>query len=1085
MAMKKHPLSFIIFAMGIVIITLSVGYLSQNTDALLRENNQDPEPSQTQVTSADSIDPDLEHSRREEIQSAVEILIEKGKSAALQKQWENAIRFFKNAEEMAPKNREVALSLGRLQAQVGQDSNANKHFLKALELSKTNSEKLELHNFYGVFLKQRNRPEEAIAQFEALIQLQPSDGYAYFHLGDLARSRGQFETALSHYREAITRIPGHGPSRMGRSFCLIRLNRYAEARARLEEDIKVFPNESTFYHALARVLAAAPLAPIRDGARSLQIVKDLIGELGFYPQLTETLAMALAEVGEYQQAEKFQAQAIAYVGLDLPQERVEQMETLREIYASKKPCRQPWFDDDPIFYRSSYEPEKITEYNQSDVTWKAEKLDMPTRLSQIANQADSSQMIYLNRARAVKLQEQLDNNRDISTFLALQPKYAVELLRAGLSLEARQALEKVEAVRKSNQIEWDPESRYLHLQNLALIHFRMGEQENCQVNHTPESCILPIQGKGVHRIQRGSKAAIAVYKEILALYPNDLNTKWFLNIAYMTLGDYPSGVPKEHLIDPAVFSSKESFPRFLDIAPQVGLDLNTLAGSVIADDFDNDGLLDLVISQWGLSDQLFFFRNTGDGHFENLTEKAGLIGITSGLNIMQTDYNNDGFLDIFMLRGAWMGEAGEHPNSLLRNNGNLTFTDVTEESGLLSFKPTQTATWFDFNNDGFLDVFIGNESGRKVYPSELFMNLGNGTFQEVANLVGIADLGHTKAVASGDYDNDGRTDLFLSRYGQSNKLFRNMGPKVNGDPALWMFEDVTETAGVGEPLKSFPAWFFDFDNDGNLDLFISDYSNTGLRGVVADFLNQPIETEHPRLYRNLGNGRFENVTRSMGLDHPFVTMGSNFGDINNDGFLDFYLGTGTPLMNMVVPNRMFINKDGTFFNDVTFSGGFGHLQKGHGIAFADLDNDGHQDIYAVMGGAFEGDNYPNALFHNPGNSNQWIKISLRGTHSNRFGVGSKITVHLKTATKQDRQIHKTVNSGGSFGSSPLRQEIGLGTGTKIEKLDVFWPKTGKTQTFTDLRPNRSYLLEEDNPQAKTLSTAKVTFQLDSDHQHEH
>src|ERR1051325_768311 len=213
--------------------------------------------------------------------------------------------------------------------------------------------------------------------------------------------------------------------------------------------------------------------------------------------------------------------------------------------------------------------------------------------------------------------------------------------------------------------------------------------------------------------------------------PDDLSARWLLNIAYMTLGEYPDKVPPKWLIPPKTFASDYDIKRFHDVPGPLGLDVTRLSSGCIVDDFDNDGFLDVMISSFGLRDQLQFFHNNGDGTFSDRTLAAGLQGEVGVLNLIQTDYNNDGFLDVFILRGAWFGEEGRHPNSLLRNNGNGTFEDVTEEAGLLSFHPTQTAVWFDYNGDGWLDLFVGNESnGGPVHRCELFRNNGNGTFTE-------------------------------------------------------------------------------------------------------------------------------------------------------------------------------------------------------------------------------------------------------------------------------------------------------------------------------------------------------------------
>src|SRR5262249_28575698 len=177
--------------------------------------------------------------------------------------------------------------------------------------------------------------------------------------------------------------------------------------------------------------------------------------------------------------------------------------------------------------------------------------------------------------------------------------------------------------------------------------------------------------------------AIAVLTEQLHESPQDLSARWLLNLAHMTLGEYPDKVPTQWLIPPKVFASEYDLPRFPDVAGQLGLDVDDLAGGCILDDFDNDGFIDIVASSWGFNGQLRYFHNDGNGRFTERTGEAGLLGLTGGLNIQQTDYNNDGWLDIWILRGAWLGKEGRIPNSLLRNNGDGTFTDVTEEAGLL------------------------------------------------------------------------------------------------------------------------------------------------------------------------------------------------------------------------------------------------------------------------------------------------------------------------------------------------------------------------------------------------------------------
>ncbi len=484
----------------------------------------------------------------------------------------------------------------------------------------------------------------------------------------------------------------------------------------------------------------------------------------------------------------------------------------------------------------------------------------------------------------------------------------------------------------------------------------------------------------------------------------------------------------------------------------------------MVEDFDGDGWLDVLISSWGVRDPLRFFLSNGRGAdgrvtFADRTPGAGLDGELGGLNLVHADDNNDGHPDVLVLRGAWMGGAGLHPNSLLRGNGDGTFTNVTREAGLLAYAPTQTAAWSDYDGDGWLDLFVGNEAGGGAYvPCQLFRNNADGTYTDVAPQLGLDVSAFVKGVAWGDVDGDGFPDLYLSILGGSNRLLSNGGAGRG-----WRFVDVTSSAGVGEPLKSFPTWFWDYDNDGRLDLLAASYSSLtdeSLDDVVRDQLGEATGADRPRLYRGLGGGRFEDVTAAAGLDTALLAMGANFGDLDNDGYLDAYFGTGEPSFSTLVPNRMFHNQGGKRFLDVSLASGFGHLQKGHGIAFADLDNDGDQDVYAVIGGAFTGDVYPNALFVNPGNDRSWLTLRLEGTRSNRSAIGARVEVRV-ASPGGERSIFRTVGGGGSFGSGSLQLEIGLGAASEIEQVVVRWPVAGGYQQgFTDLRPGAIYRLRE-------------------------
>jgi hypothetical protein len=687
---------------------------------------------------------------------------------------------------------------------------------------------------------------------------------------------------------------------------------------------------------------------------------------------------------------------------------------------------------------------------------------MAALLRKITLDADPMKNGWRNAERAALLRSSLAQATDPRAQATIMAKIGHELLRAGDPIEALKVNDAMERLLQENNVPMDDKMRYANLSFKALCHMRSGELENCCANHNADSCIFPIRGMGVHTIKRGSQNAIVVLTELLERYPSDLKARWLLNIAYMTLGEYPDKVPPKWLFDPSLFASEYDIKHFSDIAASVGLDVSGLAGGLVLEDFDNDGFLDVMVSSSGVSDQLRYFHNNGNGTFTERTKEAGLLGEVGGLNLVSCDYNNDGLMDVFVLRGAWLASEGHYPCSLLRNNGDGTFTDVTEEAGLLRFHPTQTAVWFDYNGDGWMDLFIGNETGRgDSNTCELFRNNGDGTFTECAAEHGLDIVGFVKGVASADYNNDGRPDLFVSRLDGPPMLLRNDGPAGpdKSPRAPWRFTDVAEAAGITEPEVSFPCWFFDYNNDGWQDILVSGYSTNDVSEVAADYLGRPSAAERARLYRNNGDGTFTDVSKECGVHKLLLTMGCNFGDLDNDGWLDFYMGTGAPDLAILIPNRMFHNDGGIRFQDVTTSGGFGQLQKGHAIAFGDINNDGTQDIYSVIGGAFEGDSYHHQLFANPGHGNNWLKLKLEGVKTNRAAVGARIKVVVLT-DEGERAIHRTVGGTSSFGAAPMRQEIGLGRARTIARVEVFWPISATTQVFKEMEINQLYHVRE-------------------------
>jgi len=229
------------------------------------------------------------------------------------------------------------------------------------------------------------------------------------------------------------------------------------------------------------------------------------------------------------------------------------------------------------------------------------------------------------------------------------------------------------------------------------------------------------------------------------------------------------------------------------------------------------------------------------------------------------------------------------------------------------------------------------------------------------------------------------------------------------------------------------------------------------------------------LYRNNHDGTFTNVTKETGLDKVVYSMGANFGDIDNDGYPDMYFGTGNPDFKSLVPNKLFKNIDGKRFADVTTSSRTGNLQKGHGVAFADLRNTGIQDIFVEMGGAFKGDSYTSSLYVNPGqNNNNWISLKLEGIKANSAAIGSRIKVTF-TENGVKRSVYKDVNSGGSFGSSPLQQEIGIGQAKLIDEIEIKWAGSQTLQRFRNIAPNQFLHITENNNTPKVVHLKKLSF----------
>jgi hypothetical protein len=491
-------------------------------------------------------------------------------------------------------------------------------------------------------------------------------------------------------------------------------------------------------------------------------------------------------------------------------------------------------------------------------------------------------------------------------------------------------------------------------------------------------------------------------------------------------------------------------------------------------DFDGDGWQDIYfvngrdLYNRGVTVRNALFRNNGDGTFFEVTDKAAVPGTGYGLGCVWGDYDNDGFPDLYVTQYG--------RNVLYHNNGDGTFTDVTDKAGVAGSEFGTLfhsgATFFDYDRDGRLDLYVGGyvafgtDSQRycmlqgvtsscppSVYrgsPDVLYHNNGDGTFTNVTKAAGIYQQeGKNLSVGAADYDNDGWPDLFVANDGLNAYLYHN---EHNGT-----FKEVGPEAGVaytsqGKVMAAMCISLGDYDNDGWLDLYISDFQGS---------------SDH--IWHNDGKGLFSEVSDQVGITIPtngVLSFGGGFFDYDNDGWLDLFIANGHvyPEVEKTAPthykqiNSLFHNEGNGRFADVTkFAGiGFQTPYVGRGVAFADFDNDGFMD--AVVGN--NGD--PPLLLHNSGgNGNYFLNFKLVGTKSNRDAMGARVRV-VGAGFSQIREIA----GGGSYLSqSDLRAHFGLGKSTRADIVEITWPN-GQPQVFRDVEADKFYLIEEGRQQLK-------------------
>ncbi len=701
-------------------------------------------------------------------------------------------------------------------------------------------------------------------------------------------------------------------------------------------------------------------------------------------------------------------------------------------------------------------------------------------LAILARDANPEEVYSLNTARALAYGDQIGPGIDPQQQARATFLRGEELLNSGKTESAIKQFQTLLRAISGNEPQLSTHNKRI-FERIGLSFLRLGEQKNCMINHTAESCVMPFRGGGIHTWTEGSRIAIQIFSEILETFPNDLNSRYLLNIAHMTLGTWPEGVPEVlRLPETVLGEGRDDFPEFEDVGMATGTAINGLSGGVVIADVDGDELLDIMASSYGFGDPLALLVAQKSGGFVNRSSEAGLDGITGGLNLVQADYDNDGDTDVLVLRGGWYGEGGYLPNSLLQNQGDGTFRDVTRSSGILSFFPTQTAVWSDLDTDGWLDLIIGNENE----AIECYHNQRDGTFLEMGLDAGLSQQVYVKGLTTGDYDRDGKVDVYVSVLGGSNLLYHN--DSQSGQIA---FSERAIQSGVSEPRHSFPTWFWDVDQDGWLDIYVSSYDVNELDQLAGELYAEAagfaVTKDRPRLYRNRGDGTFEDITVRAGLDRLAWAMGSSFGDLDNNGFPDVFLGTGAPDMSALLPNQVYRNLNGISFEEVIRAGRFGHLQKGHGVGFADFDLDGDQDVYLVVGGAYEGDTFVNSLYRNPGTKGHWISLWLEGQSANRSALNTRIEVDVVMPNGSSRTFFQQISPGSSFGGNSLRADIGLGNADSVSEIRVKWQASSHpVDTFPDVNIDRAYRLSEGG-KLREVTTPGVSLSGSShDHTHE-
>lgn len=551
--------------------------------------------------------------------------------------------------------------------------------------------------------------------------------------------------------------------------------------------------------------------------------------------------------------------------------------------------------------------------------------------------------------------------------------------------------------------------------------------------------------------------AAASFYEALQSRNNPMD-QWMLKVA---LDQIPAStrpaLPRDVLF-PAATIAPHPGMEFRDIAPKLGVDRFDGNGTAAWGDYDGDGDLDLFLA--GSGTFMALYRNDGPNRkFQDVTKEAGLANVPSGYSLNLIDYDKDGRLDLYITLNGW---SGPMKNKLFHNVGGGRFEDVSAASGADDDGDGFVSVWGDLDNDGWIDLVIANGVLKDGSTPRVYRNNGNGTFQRMTTFREPPQWGAI-GVALGDYDRDGDLDIFINGLNDApNRLYRNDGN--------WKFTEVSQQAGVTQaPHNGFVGFFFDYDNDGWQDLLTTSLAPwpVVIDSMRAGYAPKAPHPDSTRLFRNNRNGTFTDVTMQAKLYYPMGTMGAGVADLDNDGYLDIYFGTGDPQLTRLEPNRFFRNNgDGTF---AEVAPGFARPgNKGHGVAFVDIDNDGDLDVYAQLGGHYPGDHARNAFYENlKGNRNHWLMVDLEGARGDRSGIGAQVFVKAG-----NWQAMREVKGSEGFGTTnPYRIHFGLGSRTAIDSVEVLWPGAKAPQKITGVTVNRVLKIREQAPSAKARAVA--------------